>query len=1002
MLHCIPFLFPLSNNLFKNNLVMRKKTRFLVFLVFLFSAVASAQTVKGIVTDNQKEPLIGVSIVVKNTPKGTNTDENGQFSLQVSENDVLVFSYIGFKTKEVKVGKHTTLNILLESDAEALDEVLIVGSRAGGRTKVDSPVPVDVFDVVKTVKTQPQVNINQILNSIAPSFTSTPQVVTDGTDHLDPAQLRGLGPDQTLVLLNGKRRHTSAFINVNGAPGRGTVGTDLNAIPSFALSKIEILRDGASAQYGSDAIAGVLNLNLKKEKGLSAQVSYGANITPKANDHRGDYDGEQGQLDLNYGTDLGKKGGFINFTFSAQFRNPTFRAGTFDGTIFNAYNAIEQRALEAGDNLSNYFSNSNVNADPQLLGLIKNYAGEVSYFNSSFLSQIQNATSLTSLRSILSKDVTDDELAYRQLTRKDFNMHVGQSRLRGTQYFLNTELPISDSWKFYAFGGQSYRYGEAGGFFRRPNQARTFTGLHPNGYLPWITTDIQDSSISAGFKGEAGAWHIDISNTFGRNEFAYTIKHTGNTSLRFASPSSFDAGKLRFLQNTLNLDFSRALNLFEKANLSLGAEQRHEAYSIVAGDESSYATYDLLGRVQDGNTPNNQKPTDFFGAYLPGGAQVFSGLREESALTKTRNVWAGYSEFETDITRWLLANAALRYENYSDFGDTFNYKLATRVKLLPNVNLRAAASTGFRAPSIHQLYYTNIGTLYLNGNLQETGTFNNISKAAELFGIEKLKEEQSKSVSAGFALNLPKAGISLSADAYFIRVDNRIILTETFSKPTGSSPAENELKQIFDTANVNSVQFFANGVDAETKGIDVVIAHHYQGDKWSINNDFGLNLTKTRKVGTIHTPEAIKNAGLETKFFSERARIYLEEAVPRFKATLSHNLSIGKWNAYLRNTYYGKTTGPDIIRTADQIGDFEFDSYGHQVIRGKLITDLSIAYNFSEKATLTLGVNNLFDLYPEKNVKVNNNNDQFVYSRATSQFGLNGRYVFARASFKLF
>lgn len=433
----------------------------------------------------------------------------------------------------------------------------------------------------------------------------------------------------------------------------------------------------------------------------------------------------------------------------------------------------------------------------------------------------------------------------------------------------------------------------------------------------------------------------------------------------------------------------------------MGAEQRHEAYSIVAGDESSYATYDLLGRVQDGNTPNNQKPTDFFGVYLPGGAQVFSGLREESALTKTRNVWAGYSEFETDITRWLLANAALRYENYSDFGDTFNYKLATRVKLLPNVNLRAAASTGFRAPSILQLY-TNIDTLYLNGNLQETGTFNNISKAAELFGIEKLKEEQSKSVSAGFALNLPKAGISLSADAYFIRVDNRIILTETFSKPTGSSPAENELKQIFDTANVNSVQFFANGVDAETKGIDVVIAHHYQGDKWSINNDFGLNLTQTRKVGTIHTPEAIKNAGLETKFFSERARIYLEEAVPRFKATLSHNLSIGKWNAYLRKTYYGKTTGPDIIRTADQIGDFEFDSYGHQVIRGKLITDLSIAYNFSEKATLTLGVNNLFNLYPEKNVKVNNNNDQFVYSRATSQFGLNGRYVFARASFKLF
>ena len=985
------------------NLAMKKKNILLLFLALLLGgSIASAQTLKGKVTDNQKLPLLGVSVVVKNTQRGTSTDENGQFALRATENEVLVFSYIGYKTKEVRVGKQLSIQVILEDEAQALDEILLVGSRAGGRTKVDSPVPVDVFDVVKTAKTQPQININQILNSIAPSFTSTPQVVADGTDHSDPAQLRGLGPDQTLVLLNGKRRHTSAFINVNGAPGRGTVGTDLNAIPSFALAKIEILRDGASAQYGSDAIAGVLNLALKKEKGLTAQVSYGGNLTPKANDHRGNYDGEQGQLDINYGTAIGKKSGFINVTFSAQFRNPTFRAGTFDGNIFNAYNAIEQRAIEAGDNLSNYFSNINVNADPRLLGLIKNYASQVTYFAPSFLSQVQNASSLTALRTILNKDVTEQELAYRHLLRKDFNMHVGQSRLRGTQFFLNAELPISDKWLFYAFGGHSYRYGEAGGFFRRPNQSRTFSGLHPNGYLPWITTDIQDSSISAGFKGEAGAWHVEISNTFGRNEFAYTIKNTGNTSLRFASPSSFDAGKLRFLQNTFNIDFSRSVNLFEKANLSLGAEQRYERYGIVAGEESSYVTYDILGRVQDRNTPNNSKPTDFFGANLPGGAQVFSGLSEESALSKGRNVWAGYGEFETDITRWLLANAALRYENYSDFGNTFNYKLATRVKLLPTVNLRAAASTGFRAPSTHQLYYTKIGTLYLNGNLQETGTFNNISKAAELFGIEKLKEEQSKSVSAGITFNFPKAGLSISTDAYFIRVDNRIILTETFDKPTGSSPAENELKQLFDAAGVNSVQFFANGVDAETKGIDVVIAHQNQGNKWGITNDFGLNLTQTRKVGEVHTPEAIKNAGLEDKFFSERARIYLEEAVPRFKATLSHNLNISKWNLYLRNTYYGDTTGPDVIRTAQQIGDFQFDSYGHQIIRGKLITDLSLAYNFTEKATLTLGVNNLFDIYPEKNVKANNNNDQFVYSRATSQFGLNGRYIFARASFKLF
>ena len=975
----------------------------LSLLLLLWAGVASAQILKGKVLDEQQEPLLGVTILVKEVSnKGTTTNERGEFSIQAKPEQTLVFSYIGFQSKEVKVGKLKNLVVSLVSEAEELPEVLVVGSRAGGRTKIDSPVPVDVFDVAKTSKTQPQVNLNQILNSIAPSFTSTTQVVSDGSDHLDPAQLRGLGPDQTLVLLNGKRRHSSAFINVNGTPGRGTVGTDLNTIPSFALSRIEVLRDGAAAQYGSDAIAGVMNLELKKEKGLSAQVSYGGHLTPTANDHRGNFDGGQGQLDINYGTELGKKGGFLNLTFSAQFRDKTHRAGTFDGDIFNGYNAIERRALNHGDNLSRYFSNINVDTDPRLLGLIKDYAQEVDYFDVAYQAQIQGASSLPALRTILNKDFTEQELAYRGLSRKDYNMHVGQSSLLGTQFFANAAFPITDKWELYAFGGQSYRYGEAGGFFRRPNQARTFTGLHPDGYLPLISTDIQDSSISAGLRGEAGAWHIDLSNTFGRNEFAYTIKNTGNTSLRFASPDYFDAGKLRFAQNTINLDLSRPVELFHKSNISFGLEQRHESYSTVAGAENSYATYDITGGVLPLSAPASQKVTDFFGNALPGGAQVLPGFREESALTKTRNVWAGYGEFETDITQWLLANAAVRYEHYSDFGNTLNYKLATRVKLFPQVNLRAAASTGFRAPSIHQLYYTNINTLQINGVLQETGTFNNISRAAELFGIEKLQEEKSKSLSAGFAVKIPKAGLSLSADAYFIRVDDRIILTEAFTRPTGNSPAENELKQIFNQANVNTVQFFSNAVDVETKGIDVVVSHSLQANKFSLTNDFAFNLTQTRKVGDIHTPRAIKAAGLEEKFFSERSRVLLEEVIPRFKATLSHNFTLGKWSGYLRNTYYGQAIGPDVIAADKRIGDFVFDERGHQVVRGKVITDLSVAYNFTPKTSLTLGVNNLFDLYPEKNVKANNNNDQFVYSRATSQFGLNGRYVFLRASFHVF
>lgn len=882
-----------------------------------------------------------------------------------------------------------------------IEEVVVIGSRAGGRSNTSSPVPVDVFDLKKAGVTLPQTNINQILNSIAPSFTSTVQTAADGADHLDPAQLRGLGPDQTLVLLNGKRRHTSAFINVNGTPGRGTVGTDLNAIPSFALSKIEVLRDGAAAQYGSDAIAGVMNLNLKKDKGFSAQLSYGGHLTPTANDHRGDYDGQQGQIDLNYGLELGKKGGFLNLTFSGQFRETTRRAGTYNGSIYNAYNAIEQRALEKGVNLSSYFTNINAISNPNaFIGLIQNYAQNVDYFDASYLSQIQSANSISQLQRILSADYTEQELSYRNLTRKDFNMKIGQSELLSRQTFFNTEIPFSDNWKIYAFGGYSTREGNAGGFYRRPNQSRTFTGLYNNGFLPEIATTIQDTSLSAGIKGKLGGWNVDLSNTFGQNSFAYTIENTSNASMRFASPTEFDAGKLRFVQNTVNVDFSRPIHLFEKSNISFGAEQRHEVFQIVAGEEASYANYDIFGNPQTTTTTALQRPTDFFGNTLPGGSQVFSGFRSESALKKNRNVYAVYGEFETDITSWLLTNAAVRYENYSDFGNTFNYKLATRVKLDKNLNFRAAASTGFRAPSIHQIYYTNIGTLYLNGNLIETGTFNNQSQIANLFGIEKLREEKSKSVSAGLTYRIPSAKLSFTADAYFIRVEDRIILTETFNRPSSATTPEAVLlQQLFDNANVNAAQFFANAIDAETKGIDFVASHTLNAGKVTLTNDFGLNLTQTRKIGDVKVPEIVKLNNLESNFFSERARVYLEEAVPRTKASLSHNLSVGKLSAYLRNTYYGKTTSPAVVAVANREQGFTFDDKGHQINGDRIITDVSASYEFSRAIRFTLGVNNLLDIYPERNVSSEANNDQFVYSRSTSQFGQNGRYVFARLNF---
>ena len=887
-----------------------------------------------------------------------------------------------------------------QKDKLKLKEVVAVGSRSNNRTNTNTPVPIDVFDIEKQSVLLPQTNINQVLNSIAPSFTSTVQTIADGTDHLDPAQLRGLGPDQTLVLIEGKRRHSSALVNINGSPGRGSVGTDLNAIPAYALRRIEVLRDGASAQYGSDAIAGVINLRLKKAtKKLQGQVSYGANLGTATNDHTGGIDGNKVQLDLNYGNTIGNNGGFYNLTWSSQVRGKTSRADAEQGNIFNAYNAIENRARKANVDLSSYFQNINTTSQGnELINQVKKYASEVPYFSSSFLGQIQSANSISDLQTILKEDFTDQELQARGLTRKDFNMQVGQSALSNHQFFANVSIPFYDDWKFYTFGGYSYRQGESGGFYRRPNQSRTFTAVYPNGFLPKIGTTIQDLSNTTGIKTQfSNGWNFDLSNTYGKSNFKYTIKNTSNTSLRYKSPTEFDAGTLGFIQNTTNIDLDKDFDLFEGLNFAVGAEHRFENYLITPGEPLSFLSYDINGNPQTSTTPNDQKPTDFFGSILPGGSQVFSGFTEDSRTNETRRSIGVYAEAGIDFTRRLLVDAAVRYENYSDFGSTFNYKIASRIKLDKNINFRFAGSTGFRAPSIHQIYYNNVTTLFAAGELLKVGTFRNDSQIAELLGIPKLKQETSKSVSSGFVWTAPQWGLMLTADAYLIRINNRIVLTDSF-RPFGTpeNTSQQQINDIFSNTGSNAAQFFANAINTETKGLDIVISHRKRIGDWRLENNFAINLNKTRKVGDVKASSVLEKAGLVDKYFSEKSRVYAEEAFPRIKAALSHNFTYKDWQLYLINTYFGEVTGAGIY-DINKDGKVDFDE--HPVYGAKVITDLTVRKKITEAFSLTVGANNLFDIYPGKNDPTQNLNGQFIYTRSTSQFGLNGRYLFARVDF---
>ncbi|MCL6273635.1 TonB-dependent receptor [Muricauda sp. 2012CJ35-5] len=944
----------------------------------------------GTVKDSQGGPLPGANILVKGTTNGTQADFDGNFTLELEDNNaILVVSYLGFKTKEIALNGQSNIDIVLDEDAAQLEDVVVVGSRNPNRTATETTVPVDVIDVATIANQGPQVSVNQILNYVAPSFTSQSQTVSDGTDHIDPASLRGLGPDQVLVLINGKRRHTTALINVNGTVGAGSVGTDMNAIPAAAIQRIEVLRDGAAAQYGSDAIAGVINIVLKKSTGkLDLSLTTGANFSENSNQFEGGSDGEKFQLDANYGLPIGD-GGYINFTGSLSTREPALRNKDYAGDIFQGFHGAERVFANGGGTVADMTLQDYANA-----------AQGIGYLDQSVKDQIagldlSNDDDIGTFRDLLGFDADEDELAARGLTRKDFRFKVGTSRLREGKFFANMSIPVSDNTEIYGFGGISYRQGLASGFYRRPAQGdgRANTPAFPNGFLPNIGTDILDQSLAIGIRGKVNEWDVDFSNTYGKNSFDITVGNSSNGTLGVATPRTFDAGGLGFSQNTTNLDFNRFYDdVFEGFNAAFGAEYKVEKYEIIAGEESSYTSYDINGNPVNSVTPNDQLVrNNFTGAALGGGAQVFRGYDPGNATEKFRNNISLYADFEADFTaNWLLSLAG-RYENYSDFGSTFNYKLATRIKLSDNLALRGASSSGFRAPSLHQQFFSRTSTVFVDNVPFEQGTFTNDSRAAALIGIDKLKEETSNSFSAGFTGTF--GDFTITVDGYLINIDDRIVYSGSFGD--GDDP---ELEAIFEAAGATSARFFVNAIDTKSSGVDIVLSHKTNLGDAILKNDFAATFNKT-EVEDIFVPELIENAGLSGAFFDGQEEAFLTLAQPRTKLNLTNLVSYNSWDFLLRNVFFGEVTDPD-----DFNGDARVEGTtisDDAIYGGKLVTDLTVTKTFSENLALTVGANNLFDVYPDENRAGGTSGDQFVYSRRTSQFGYSGRYLFARLRFSL-
>lgn len=885
---------------------------------FLF---AQSKTIQGTVTGTNGQPVAGATIVALPSGKGTVSNEEGYFSFTTESSDTrLRITAVNYQPYETAIDQQTQFNIALTTSSGNLSEIVLVGTRAAGRTRLNTLAPVDIFNVSRLQLAAPQNDINQLLQYASPSFNSNRQSSSDGTEHIDPASLRGLGPDQLLVLINGKRRHTTSLINNQGTIGNGSVGTDLNAIPASAIERIEVLRDGAAAQYGSDAIAGVINVILKKNtKTLYASATSG--VTSRG-------DGALQQLNLNYGTALGKNGGYINITGEAYNRGRTTRAQHHNLIIF------DQSALD------NYFAYDFTN-DP--------------------------ATS---------RKYDDDKLNELGLNRDDFNFQIGDARIKNIAGFVNLALPFKNGkGEFYAFGGYSYRRGEGYGFRRLPSDYTVNVySIFPNGYQPNTTSNIHDRSLSVGAKFKAGAWNGDLSNTIGNNRFDYLVNNTVNASLEDRSPTSFKAGGHEFLQNTTNLDFSRYFaGVASGLNLALGAEFRVDQYRIRAGEEASWKNYALVTEP-DGTVSNP--------SGLAGGSQSFPGFSPDNAINKSRNNISIYTDAELDITKKWMVGAAGRFEYYSDFGATINGKLATLYKIVNGLNVRGSVSSGFRAPSLHQQYFSYISTNILPDNtLGQAGFFTNSSTVAKALNIQKTKEETSINYTLGITAS-PVKNLRISLDGYLINIKDRIVLTGSFGYDPYGEPVQ-EIQDILNPLGASSARFFSNAVDTRTSGIDFVADYTIGTNEHKLNIATGLNLNKTKITGT-HLPELLK--GQEQIFFSPADSVLIISGTPRTKAMVTLSYTYKKFAVTLNNVYFGK-----VVRNGFPYGPI-------QEFKGKLTTDLSLSYTFAP-VTVTIGANNLFDVFPDQIVYDNSYFGVFKYQPI--QMGMNGAFYFGRLTLNL-
>ncbi|MGJ9419139.1 TonB-dependent receptor plug domain-containing protein [Massilia sp. CMS3.1] len=790
--------------------------------------------------------------------------------------------------------------------------VVVTGTRVANRSALDTAAAVDIISA-ETLKNTGTTEMNQALSVALPSLNFPRPSLTDGTDTIRPATLRGMAPDQTLVLVNSKRRHSSSLVNLNGSVGRGSAAVDMNTIPTAIVKNIEVLRDGAAAQYGSDAISGVINLRLRNDRdGGEASITYGARFT--------EYDLFNGALPA---------------------------GGTWDGP------ASRERADGQSATASVW------------KGLPLGDAGHLT-IAAEYKDQSRTERGGYDVRQQYPR-LANGAFDPRENTINRFNAWYGDPEMQQTTFFANAGNDLGNGVKVYGWASFQERDARSAGFFRMAQDVRNIPSIYPDGFLPLISPKVQDFSMAGGVTWSLGNWDMDTSLVYGKNKMQFQIENTLNRSIGPTSKTAFDSGGFSYDQLVFNLTGVRSLDvagLSSPLNIAVGTEVRREGYELFAGEPDSYRYGGVV-------LPN--------GLPSAAGAQVFPGFRPANEIDTHRTATGAFIDLEANITPQLLASVAVRGEHYSDFGESLAGKLAGRYDFTKTFAIRGSVQNGFRAPSPQQQNFTSTSTNFIDGVPFEITTFKPTDPVALALGAQPLDAEKSVNLSLGAVLRFDR--VSLTVDAYRIKIRDRIVLSENLTQVNVRNYIASQ-----GFIGVGGGRFFINGVDTTTDGVDIVM-------NWPINagqaGRFDATLAANfNRTEVTKTPVTAQLAALTPApvLFDRVNIIAIEEGQPKNKVSANVNWKLGQWGATARATRYGKTMTPGTSAALDF------------PLAAKTVVDLEGRYALTPKMTLALGADNVFDQYPETLPPALNTTGNTPFSNY-SPFGRSGRFVYARANY---